>query len=158
MLQAFVRVKPVSVGKLYAVYVGIVAFVLGLALDLVAVVFGRGTLTVTLQMMSDTAPVQQNIVFNPLQILLVTCLLTLLVMVLGFFYGVILSFVYNIAANITGGVVLESNAIGVVKPVSAPASISQTSSMVVAPKLEKKTEKAVVRKSTATRKPGKKKS
>lgn len=153
MLQAFARVKPVSVGKLYAVYVGLVVFIMGLAADFVVLVLGRGSLAITFDSMMGNTPMQQELMLNPWQILLMTCLLTLLVMVLGFFYGVILALLYNLAANITGGVVVDTVAVGPV--VKQPVIVSQktvTAPVVThtAPKVTKPV--AAVRKSVA-RKP-----
>lgn len=161
MLQAFARVKPLSAGKVYAVFVGLVVFIMGLALDFVAVVFGRSSLTLTLQMLSGTTPMQQEIMLNPWQILLLTCLGTLLVMVVGFFYGVILALLYNLSANVTGGVVVESVTVGgnvkAAPVVNAPvASVSTKSAAVPAKTTAKLPTKIVASKNSAKRPTAKK--
>ncbi len=158
MLQAFARVKPVSVGKLYAVYVGLVVFIMGLASNFVALVLGRGSLAITFDSMMGSTPMKQEIMLNVWQILLVTCLLTLLVMVLGFFYGIILSLIYNLAANITGGVVIDTVAVGT--PVKQPvAEVSQktVTPPVVSHAAPKVTKPVVVARKPAARTPARKK-
>lgn len=154
MLQAFVRVKPVSLGKVYAVYVGLVVFILGLAFDFVAITFGRGGLTVFFNTMVDNPGMQQEIFLNPWQILLLTCLLTLIVMIVGFFYGILLALLYNLSANITGGVVLETAAVGTMKPATM-ATEKVSAPVVTKPvpvKLPAKSSKPVARKSTPAKK------
>lgn len=150
MLQAFVRVKPVSLGKVYAVYVGLVVFILGLAFDFVALTFGRGGLTVFFNTMVDNPGMQQEIFLNPWQILLLTCLLTLVVMVVGFFYGILLALLYNLSANITGGVVLETNTVGQMKP--ATMTTEKVSAPVVTKPVAVKASKPAARKSTSAKK------
>jgi hypothetical protein len=154
MLQAFVRVKPVSLGKVYAVYVGLVVFILGLAFDFVAITFGRGGLTVFFNAMAENPGMQQEVFLNPWQILLLTCLLTLIVMVLGFFYGILLALIYNLSANITGGVVLETTTVGTMKPATM-ATEKVSAPVVTKPvpvKLPTKTSKSVARKSAPAKK------
>lgn len=150
MLQAFVRVKPVSLGKVYAVYAGLVVFILGLAFDFVALTFGRGGLTLIFNTMVDNPGMQQEVFLNPWQILLLTCLLTLVVMVVGFFYGILLALIYNLSANITGGVVLESNTVGQMKP--ATMATEKVSVPVITKPVVAKVSKPAVRKSKPAKK------
>ncbi len=157
MLQAIARVKPVSVGKLYAVYVGLVVFIMGLASDFVALVLGRGSLTLTFDSMMGSTPMQQEIMLNPWQILLLTCLLTLLVMVLGFFYGVILTLLYNLAANITGGVVVDTVAMGTIEKQPVVVTQKPVTAPVVTHTTPKVTKPVVVVRKPAARTPARKK-
>ncbi|MBP6085153.1 DUF3566 domain-containing protein [Candidatus Gracilibacteria bacterium] len=120
MLQSVVSVKPSSVGKLYAVYVGILVFLAGIVLDLVAIFFGNQALVLTLETMNGAQVVNQQVLLNPWQILLVVCLVTVIAMILAFFYGLIAALLFNLSSNVTGGLVLDmrSKEISVAKPES----------------------------------------
>ncbi len=108
MIHALVRIKPLSLAKLYAVFSGLITLIVGLIIDAFIILMGSTGMTITLQMYNETGqPVVQNILFNPTEVLLFTFVVTVIVMVISFFYGLLLSLLYNVSAGIAGGVKLD---------------------------------------------------
>ncbi|MBP7057597.1 DUF3566 domain-containing protein [Candidatus Gracilibacteria bacterium] len=162
MLQSVVSVKPSSVGKLYAVYVGILVFLAGIVLDLVAIFFGNQSLVLTLETMNGVQPVSQQVLLNPWQILLVVCLVTVIAMIVAFFYGLIAALLFNLSSNVTGGLVLDmrSKEVSPARPESkvvASKPVAQPVRPIVVQKAAvKKTAPVVVAKPVAVAKKAKK--
>ncbi len=108
MTHALVRIKPLSLAKLYAVLSGLITVIVGLVIDAFIVLLGSNGMTITLQSYSDTGqPVVQNFLFNPTEVLLFTFVVTVIVMIASFFYGILLALLYNVSSGIAGGVKLE---------------------------------------------------
>jgi len=108
MTHALVRIKPLSLAKLYAVFSGLITIIVGLIMDAFIVLMGSQGLTLTLQMYTETGqPVVQNIMFNPTEMLLFTFVVAVIVMIVSFFYGLLLALLYNVSSGIAGGVKLD---------------------------------------------------
>ena len=108
MLQTVARIKPFSLGKIYALSCATATLLIGLVINAITVFWGQRALSVSWQSINfDGQMMMHTLTVKPVEILLVTCILTVIVLVVGFIYGIILALFYNFSAGIGGGLQLE---------------------------------------------------
>lgn len=108
MLQTVSRIKPFSLGKIYGLFCATATLLIGLLVNAYTVLFGQRALTLTWPSITfDGQMLVNTLMIRPIEILLLTCIITVIVLVLGFIYGAILALIYNFSAGIGGGLEVE---------------------------------------------------
>jgi len=155
MLQTVARIKPFSLAKIYGLLSATVTLLLGLILNAITVFWGQRALSLSWQSFTpDNQLMINTLTIKPVEILLLTCILTVIVLIVGMIYGLVLAWLYNFSAGLGGGLQLEMLSTPVrsvaatttavsEKPVSNPTTKANT----VAPK-----KKVATKKKTAPKK------
>jgi hypothetical protein len=150
MLQTIARIKPFSLGKIYALICATATLLIGLVINAITVFWGQRAMSVSWQSVNfDGQMMLHTLTVKPVEILLLTCILTVIIFVIGFIYGIILALIYNFSAGIGGGLQLEMQ-----------GDIARASSVAATQQKEEKvstTSSAPVQKKKAVKKVSKKK-
>ncbi|MBI4835652.1 MAG: DUF3566 domain-containing protein [Candidatus Abawacabacteria bacterium] len=126
MLHTVSRIKPFSLGKIHGLLCATVTLLVGLILNAVTVFWGQRALSLGWQSITPDGQIMFHaLTIKPVEILLLTCIFTVIFLVIGFFYGVILASLYNFASGITGGIQVDL-ALHTTRPVSVPAAMPET--------------------------------
>lgn len=108
MLQTVARIKPFSLAKIYGLLSATVTLLLGLILNAITVFWGQRALSLSWQSVTaDNQLMIHTLNIRPVEILLLTCILTVVVLIVGMIYGLILAWLYNFSAGLGGGLQLE---------------------------------------------------
>lgn len=134
MLHSVLRIKPFSLGKIHGLLCATGTLLIGLIINAITVFTGQRALSVAWQTVDPTGGIMMHtMVIKPVEILLITCILTVIVLILGFLYGVVIAWLYNFSAGVTGGVQVDLLAL-TTRPVTMPiSSVAQETKTSVKP-------------------------
>lgn len=152
MLHSVTRIKPFSLGKIHGLLCATGTLLVGLIVNAITVFWGHSALSIAWQTAEPQGQIMlHTLSIKPVEILLMTCILTVIVLIVGFFYGVLMAWLYNFSAGVTGGVqvdLLPLTTRPVAMPVSSVAQETKTTTKTVAtPRKTSKTKKVTKKKS-----------